>query len=713
MPSTLYLCEKPSQARDIGRVLGAVRRREGYLEGQGVCVTWCLGHLLEMVAPDDYKPEWRSWNLDRLPMIPETWQLGIREGGSGQLKIIKKLLRATEAVVLATDADREGETIGREVLEWCRYRGRVSRLWLSALDEKSIRKALDSLLPGHQSEPLYQAGLGRARADWLVGMNLSRAYTLWGRYSGHDGLLTVGRVQTPTLKLVVDRDRLIENFRPVAFTDLTVRLAGASGAFPAKWIPAKSIADEAGRCLDRSIAEAVATKVAGKEGEILKAETTRVRESPPLPLDLSTLQVEASRRWGMGAKKCLDLAQSLYERHKAITYPRSDCRYLPVSQFPDAPDILKAVAQTSPTLEGWVGQANPTLRSQAWNDARITAHHAIIPTGATVRGGAFSTDEARLFDLIGRHYLAQFFPHFEYDRTVVDATVEEESFRATGRVEIVAGWRPVVGKGTKPDRQEEDADLPPVLPGETVRVDDTRLEDKKSQPPPRYTEGTLIQAMKSVGKLVDNPRLRAILRQTSGIGTEATRATIIENLLKRQLLLREGKKQLLSSPAGRLLVDGLPTSVTDPATTAVWEQTLDDIAQGRGSLEEFLGKSTAWVSRLVANVKARQQLGLRMRLQTSGEHGFGENDTQRPADFRESGTQRPADFRENGTQRPAEGSASRGASCPHCHKGTLVIRTAKKGGNSGKQFLGCSLFPGCRFLAPLTGAATPLRGKKT
>ena len=237
----LYLCEKPSQARDIGRVLGATSRRDGYLEGQGKRVTWCIGHLLEMTTPDGYKKEWKTWSIASLPLIPENWKLEVTSRGQKQFKIVKELLKEVSEVVLATDADREGETIGREVLERCRYRGKVSRLWLSALDDASIRKALGKLLPGEKTEPLYRAGLGRARADWLVGMNLTRAYTILGQQSGYDGVLTVGRVQTPTLKLVVDRDRLIENFKPVEYFEVIARLGVENGEFKATWVPGKQI----------------------------------------------------------------------------------------------------------------------------------------------------------------------------------------------------------------------------------------------------------------------------------------------------------------------------------------------------------------------------------------------------------------------------------------------------------------------------------------
>ncbi|MBF0379494.1 MAG: DNA topoisomerase III [Magnetococcales bacterium] len=665
----LYLCEKPSQARDIGRVLGVTSRRDGYLEGSDIQVTWCIGHLLEMIVPDGYKPEWKSWRMETLPMVPDSWKLDVRKSVNKQYGIVRTLLKSVDEVVLATDADREGETIGREVLDRCRYRGRVSRLWLSALDDASIKKALSAKLPGEKTLPLYHAGMGRARADWLVGMNLSRVYTILGRQGGYDGVLTVGRVQTPTLKLVVDRDRQIENFKPVDFYELLVILKAEQGRFVATWQPYKKNCDDVGRCIDKKVIEGVMAKVIDQSGVVTKAETKRVKESPPLPLELSTLQQEASRRWSLGAKRVLEVAQALYEKHKAVTYPRTDCRYLPNNQFKDAPSILSALVGSDPTLTDIVQGADVKLRSKAWNDKKITAHHGIIPTTARVNPAAMSQDESRLYDLIRRHYIAQFYPAFEYDRTVIDSKVAQERFRATGRVERVLGWKNVIGGGNQnkkkisKDQQRSEQRLPPVDKDDPVVVEKAKIEEKKTKPPPRFAEGTLIAAMKNVGRLVEDKRLRKILRETSGIGTEATRASIIENLLNRKLLVQEGKKNLVSQPAARALIDMLPHSVTDPATTAVWEQALDDIATGDGSLDGFLGKSVTWINRLVANVKERDRLGI-----------------SQFANLQPDASIQATSVAENGEMKQ----------CPSCGK-AMLRRKGPKG-----YFLGCSGYPNCK-----------------
>ena len=677
----LFLCEKPSQARDIGQILGVTARRNGYLEGSNKQVTWCLGHLLEMSMPDSYKPEWKTWRMETLPIIPDQWQLQVRQKVGTQFKIIKGLLKGAHEVVIATDADREGETIGREVLKKCSYHGPISRLWLSALDDASIRKALQSILPGHKTEPLYQAGLGRARADWLIGMNLSRAYTILGRKNGYDGVLTVGRVQTPTLKLVVDRDRLIENFKPIIYFSISVLFQVTNGHFQAKWLPAPAMADKEGRCLDPKVAAEVANKIQGQTGQICKAETKRVQEPAPLPLELSTLQQEASRLWGMSAQKSLDVAQSLYETHKAITYPRTDSRYLPVSQFHECATVLKALAQLSPTLATLVEDANPSIRSRAWNDSKVTAHHAIIPTSARVNMGQMSMGEKQIHDLICRHYLAQFFPHFEFDQSVIEVSVVGELFRATGRVEVLPGWKRVLPGKTPKKPETSEQTLPPVKKGEPARVDKVNSEEKRTKPPNRFTEGTLVQAMKTVGKDVENPRLRAILRETAGIGTEATRASIIGNLQKRRLLAIDGKKYLLSMPAGRMLVDMLPHSVTDPATTAVWEQVLDDIANGQETLDMFLNKSITWITRLVSNAKAKQSYPVSQFAELHTDSSSRQQPVQK--------TSKPY----HKTSKPYHKTNKDKSASPQCQCGQPMRRRKSSNG----EFWGCSSYPKCRF----------------
>lgn len=667
----VYLCEKPSQARDIAAVLGASRRADGSLQGDAVAVTWCFGHLLEMAAPEAYDPALKRWSLDTLPILPTAWKMEVRKEAAKQFRAIRELLKSASEVVLATDADREGETIGREVLEALHWRGPIRRLWLSALDGASIRKALAQLLPGEKTAPLYLAGLGRARADWLVGMNLTRAFTLLHTGDGKDGVHSVGRVQTPTLRLVVERDHEIEGFKPQTYWEVTAHCTPTARrhAFKARWRPANVPVDTEGRCTSEPAARTVAQRLSGRSGQVTLAETQRLSEAPPLPFDLSGLQQECSRRFGLGAQETLDCAQRLYEQWKATTYPRTDCPYLPESQFADAPAVLAAVsASDAEAMAELVRKADPKRRSRAWDDRKITAHHAIIPTTARTAVKEMSETDRRVYDLIRRRYVAQFYPAHEFDRTRIELHVEGELLHCSGRVPVVVGWKAVTGEAPSEEAGDDNAALPPLKQGDSVLCNQAEAERKLTQPPARYTEGTLIQAMKSIGRVVQDARLRQVLKETSGIGTEATRASIIETLLARDYLIRQGKKkQLVSTPKGRSLIAAVPGVVKDAATTALWEQALDDIAQGKAALEPFLIRQQHSVSALVAQIKAQA---------TSVANPAARN------------------------QAPATAASNPQKPCPKCNTGKLVQKTARKGARSGQRFWACNRWPECGFTSP-------------
>jgi len=716
----LYLCEKPSQARDISRVLGVQQKSEGCLKGNDTVVTWCFGHLLEMAPPDAYDTVLKRWNFETLPIVPQNWKLEVKKEARKQFKIIQQLLKQASDVVISTDADREGETIAREILELCKWRGSVTRLWLSALDDSSIRKALDNVLPGSKTEPLYYAGVGRARADWLVGMNLTRAYTLIGQQSGHEGVLSVGRVQTPTLNLVVQRDLAIEQFKPTPYYDLIGEFSVASGQFKAKWIPSSDVADSEGRCTNQQTALNVAQRTESSQGTIVKADTERKKESAPLLFDLSSLQQEASKRWGMGAKEVLDTAQALYETHKALTYPRTDCSYLPESQRSEATQVLATLKQSDATYSTLVDQADTHLHSRVWNDKKITAHHAIIPTSTPTDTSRMSENERRLFDLACRRYIAQFYPSYEYDNTIIEVRACDEQFRATGKVPRVSGWRAVLGHN-KTDQGDENQTLPSTTVDEVARVLKVALENKQTKPPACFTEGTLIAAMKSVGKSITDARLKTILRETSGIGTEATRASIIEILLQRRFIQKQ-KRQIVSTKTGRALIAILPDEIKAPATTALWEQGLDDIAQGRGDLSTFINGQTQWITEILR--QAKQQI--RSNHPSSQQFSSGEGETQHAcpdcgkslrkrkgktgffwgcSGYPECKTTRPDIRGKPGKAKPSAPAKSNnnkakiGDSCPQCQTGTLLQRAIKDGKNTGKHFIGCTRFPECQFFS--------------
>jgi len=599
----LYLCEKPSQAKDIAAVLGATRRGDGCWLGANVTVTWCIGHLLETAPPDAYDARYKRWVLADLPIVPAQWKMTVKPKTASQYKAVKRLLAEAKELVIATDADREGEMIARELVEHCRYRGPIQRLWLSALDEASIRKALAALKPGAETFNLYHSALGRSRADWLIGMNMSRLFTLLGRQSGYQGVLPVGRVQTPTLRLVVDRDRSIADFVPVAYWAIDVQLSHAGTAFTAQWRADPDACDDQERCLNQAMAREAAQAMGNATtARVTKVRTERLREAPPLPFDLGTLQEVCSKKLGLGAQETLDIAQSLYETYKLITYPRSDCGFLPLSQHSEAPAILAALAQADPGLAPLRDHLQPQRKSRAWNDAKVSAHHGIIPTAAAKSLDKLAGKQRAVYTLIRARYLAQFLPHHEYDRTQADFDCAGQDLRAVGKQIVEPGWKRALPEALAPARGREaptPQTLPPLAEGRDCNVDAVTPKDLWTQPPKPFTEGDLIKAMKNVAKLVEDPLLKQKLKDTTGIGTEATRASIIQGLLDRGYLLKNGKA-LSATPAAFSLIDAVPRAIADPGTTAIWEQALDMVQSGEMSLEEFVTRQAAWMSKHVA-----------------------------------------------------------------------------------------------------------------
>ncbi|NWD66865.1 DNA topoisomerase III [Pseudomonas gingeri] len=601
----LFLCEKPSQGRDIAKVLGASRRGDGCLIGPETTVTWCIGHLLETAPPEAYGDQYKTWSLDHLPIIPAQWRVEVKPKTVAQFKIIKQLLSEATTVVIATDADREGEMIASELLELCNYRGSVERLWLSALNEASIRKALSSLRSSNETLTLYHSALARSRADWLIGMNLSRLFTLLGRRAGYDGVLSVGRVQTPTLRLVVDRDRAIASFVSVPYWVVDAHLSSMGQPFIASWIPPSSGRDEAGRCLQQAFAsQAVQAISSRKTATVVSLQTEHLREAPPLPFDLSTLQEVCSRKLGLGAQETLNIAQALYETHKATSYPRSDCRYLPESMFNEVAAVFDAMLKMDPALRPALGSIDQSLRSRAWNDAKVTAHHAIIPTTEPADLGRMSEQERQVYELIRSHYLAQFLPHHEFDRTQVELECGGERLTAVGKQILVQGWKGLLCDNAEDDQPSLKSQVLPVLQqGTQCAVDDVELKSMRTNAPKPLTEGDLIKAMKNVAKLVNDPRLKQKLRDTTGIGTEATRAGIIKGLIDRGYLLKK-KRALTASAAAHTLIEAVPAAVADPGMTAIWEQALDEIEAGRLTLDAFVAKQAHWITQLIANCGA-------------------------------------------------------------------------------------------------------------
>jgi DNA topoisomerase-3 len=599
----VFLCEKPSQGKDIARVLGAGQRGNGCYSGAGVVVTWCIGHLVEAVPPEGYGEQYKRWAIEQLPILPERWRVEPKAATAAQFKVVQQLVAKAGELVIATDADREGEMIAREIIDLCGYHGPIQRLWLSALNDASIRKALGALKPSAETLPLYYSALARSRADWLIGMNLSRLFTLLGRQAGYTGVLSVGRVQTPTLKLVVDRDREIARFVSMPYWAVDVLLSHAGQSFTASWIPPEGSTDAAGRCLQQPVAQQAADRIrAARDAQVVSVDTERVREAPPLPFDLGTLQEVCSKQLGLDVQETLDIAQALYETHKATTYPRSDSGYLPESMLAEVPAVLDALLATDPSLRPLIGQLDRNQRSRAWNDGKVTAHHGIIPTLEPAKLLAMSEKELAVYQLIRGRYLAQFLPHHEFDRTVAQLACGGQSLVAVGKQIAVIGWGEVLATPGPDDADGEDAQRSQVLPalhaGLSCPVGKVDLKALKTLPPKPYTQGELIKAMKTVAKFVTDPRLKQKLRDTTGIGTEATRANIINGLIGRGYLVKKGRA-VRASDAAFTLIDAVPSAIADPGTTAVWEQALDMIEAGQMALDTFIEKQSVWVGQLV------------------------------------------------------------------------------------------------------------------
>lgn len=610
----LFICEKPSQGRDLANVLGATKRGDGFLTGPGIAVTWAVGHLLETAPPEAYGTQYgKPWSLSALPILPAPWQVVVKKETQDQFKVIERLLRQVDDVVIATDADREGEVIARELLDYCRWEGPVQRLWLSALDELSIRAALQDLRSGQATLGMYHAGLGRARADWLIGMNLSRLYTLRAAEVGFDGVVSVGRVQTPTLALVVRRDREIASFVPKPYWQVKAILSAGGITFPAQWIPAKVYTDEEKRCVHHNIAQQVAQlcRQAGV-ATVTECETKREKSAAPLAFSLGTLQQACGQLWDMSPQQVLDTAQSLYEKHKATTYPRTDCGYLPESMREEIPAILSAIQRSDPECTSLLSGLNASFVSRIWNDKKITAHHGIIPTRNAFQMSALSEAERRVYMLIRRNYLAQFLPLHESDITRLQLDIGGQLFLTTGRTEVIKGWKVLFGKDEEESAgdDKDDIALPPLVKGERCGVSGAELVQQMTRPPAHYTFATLIGAMMNASAFVTDIALRKVLKDNAGLGTEATRAGIVEQLLKRGFIVRKGK-QLRATELGTDVIDALPTQITDPGMTALWEQALDEVAAGRLSLNDFLQRQVEWTRKLVS-LGGQQRVNIRI-----------------------------------------------------------------------------------------------------
>lgn len=651
----VYIAEKPSMAAEIAKCLsGPLVRKAGYLQtGEGL-VTWLYGHIMRLAEPGEYDAKYEKWNSADLPIIPEKWKLLVSDNCEQQFQVIQELLQQAAEIVHAGDPDREGQLLVDEVLEYLENQKPVKRLLLNALDEKSIKTALTELQDNSKFKGLKNSALARQRADWLIGMNVTRAYTLAARSRGYDMTFPVGRVKTPTLSLVVRREREITSFKSVEHYGFKVELQHANGLFTAVWKPKEGQIglDSENRLVDRAVGGALKNKLEScpVHGVITEWETKEKSLPQPLPYSLSALQVAAGKKYGYSPQVVLETAQSLYEK-KLTSYPRSDCDYLPSNQLAAATVILQHLA-ASVALTDWVGKADKTIVSRAWNDEKITAHHAIIPTQLPCNPAKLTEVEHNLYVLIARAYLAQFYPAHVYDQTTVTVLYAEEAFKASGKVIRQQGWRELFS-GEQEEKEEKGEDAGGTLPlmqkGDAAECIALKSLKKTTKPPERFTESSLLQAMKEIHKYVKDDSLKTHLKSVSGIGTEATRAGIIEDLLSRQFLVLD-KKRLKPTEAAFTLIDGLPDELTFPDTTAIWEDQLKQMESGSVPLTGFLAKQKKTVTILCR--AASRAAGL-------------------------------------------EKSKS-SVNCPGCNVGILLKRTGKNG-----AFWGCSRYrEGCSVTVP-------------
>ena len=616
MTDTVIVAEKPSVGREIAGVVGASLKRDGYLETKDgrTKVAWAFGHLVRFAEPDEYGEAWSGkWSLGQLPMVPEDWVLKVSKEAAKQFQIVKQLMNGAERVVCATDAGREGEHIFRLIYKHAGCQAPVQRLWVSSLTREALQAGLANLQPGRTFDSLARAAEARAKADWLVGMNLTRAFSV-----RHDTLLSVGRVQTPTLALVVQRDRAIEDFKARPYREVFARV---EPGFDAVYVyPGEP--DETGkvsweRRLERyRDAEAVLQSTRNRPAVVAEVETKRVRHRPPSLYDLTSLQQDANKRFGWSAVKTLEAAQALYEA-KLITYPRTESRHLPEDMRPLLENLLKALSHPRAELAlDYLRRGRGKVPGKAYIDsAKLTDHHAIIPTREAfpgslpkdrpVTGGPASKSDGtlgQLYGLVVSRFVQIFFTDQVVDETTVRLDIGGHAFQASGRREVERGWRVVEPSGQADGTEDKDPELPALTKGQKVTVREMEAVEKETTPPQRFSDASLLSAMKNAGRQVEDAGKAEILKERGGLGTPATRAAMIEGLLKRGYLIRKGRT-LLSTDKGRALIAAVVEPLSSPELTATWEQQLREIEDGKGSAEGFLDAIATFVRDLLPKVQ--------------------------------------------------------------------------------------------------------------
>ncbi|WP_373509872.1 DNA topoisomerase 3, partial [Thiocapsa sp.] len=597
----VVVAEKPSVARDIARVLGARRKGEGFLEGNGYRVTWAIGHLVQYAEPDEYGDaqgvDWAGrWSLGQLPMIPEAWKLETAKQTAAQFKVVKALITApdTERLVCATDAGREGEHIFRLIYRHARCKKPFDRLWISSLTDEAIREGFRALRPGHAYDHLADAARARAQADWLIGMNLTRAYTVHNRV-----LCTIGRVQTPTLAMIVARDRAIASFTKAFFYELVAHLSTADAArFDARYIR-----DGETRIEKKEEAERLHRQLSPhRTGRVAKVEK-KIRTVRPPPLyDLTNLQRDANRRFGFTAAQVLEHAQALYETHKLISYPRTESRHISEDMLPELPSILKGLQHPLAAEALDRLQAGHRLSKAYVDRTKLTDHHAILPTGKTPSPD-LPAALRKIYELVVTRFVAVFLPDQRIEETRVEIAIGDATFLARGALVLEPGWKRAESSGADEagaDQAGESKVLPPLVEGQQLQVDNLEVQEKETQPPRHYDDSTLLAAMKNAGGEIEDDALAAAMKQ-SGLGTPATRAEIIEKLIRTRYVERQ-RKQLHATPKGIALIGLVAPALRSAELTAEWEQRLKDVEHGELPVEVFYRDIVGFLRDLVPQI---------------------------------------------------------------------------------------------------------------
>ncbi len=607
---TLILTEKPSVARDFAKALDVRGNRDGYMENDAYVITWAVGHLVELLEPDEYDSKWKKWNMETLPILPDTFQYKPISRTEKQLSTIQRLLteKLPEQIVIATDAGREGEVIARTILLSVPEIGadeadeRIRRFWTSqALTPQVVREGMNSLHPASEYDRLWRAGQCRQIADWLVGMNGSRAASI----RMHD-LFTVGRVQTAVVSLLVDRRRERENFKPEPYWVLRALFSNEKGTWWGTWLRKKQTRFKA-----EADAEQVREKIAAQSGQVLSVKRQKKKQPPPLLYSLTDLQQEANKKFGFSAEATLNIAQDLYENRKCLSYPRTDSKVLGSKNVGMVQNLVKKLS--TPYAKYFAGVEPRLIKAsnkRVFNDAKLTDHHALIPLAPIPKNAKDS--EMKIYGLVLKRFAAAFHPDCEYEQTEILTEVQKETFRTKGKRILKPGWQVVYENEKSQDAPPKDGEeaefLPPLDKGDPAKVGETKLEKKQTLPPPEYTEALLLKDMTNPGRYVAENDLKKIYRGDVGLGTQATRAQIIETVLSRGYVQRK-KKHLLATDKGCHLVETLrqfnaAKSLTSPEETARWEMHLNLIAQGKGSEKEFLDDIRSFIKKTVAEFKA-------------------------------------------------------------------------------------------------------------